>query len=144
MEYQLFGDTYVLRLDRGEEVVSSLKEFCQREKIALASVDGLGATDHLEICLYDVEKKMFHRHTFDEAMEITSLHGNVSTMDGDTYLHLHINTADSELKVHGGHLSACRISATGELFIRKIDGHVERRKDDVTGLNLYYFSQEEL
>ena len=144
MEYTEFDDTYVVRLDRGEEIISSLKEFCQKEKISLASVDGLGATDHLEICLYDVVNKVFHRHTFEEPMEITSLHGNISTMCGETYLHIHINAADSELNVHGGHLSACRISATGELFIRKIEGRVERRKDEVTGLNLYYFNQEEL
>ncbi len=139
MEYRLFGDTYVLRLERGEEVVTSLKEFCKKEDIKLGSIDGLGACDHLEVCVYDVVNKVFHRHTFDEVMEVTNLHGNISTMDGETYLHLHITAADENLNAHGGHLSACRISATAEIFVRRLDGIVERKKDDVTGLNLYHF-----
>ena len=38
MEYRRFGDTWVLRLDRGEEVLSSMETFCRAEGVRLGSV----------------------------------------------------------------------------------------------------------
>ncbi len=46
-------------------------------------------------------------------MEITSLVGNISQMNGEVYLHIHINLANEENKVFGGHLTSAIISATG-------------------------------
>ena len=141
MDYRKFGNTYVIRMDRGEEVVRTLTDFCQKEDVTLGSVDALGASDHAVIGLYDVETREFHKKTFDEPLEISSLHGNISTMNDEIYLHLHINLARGDLSVIGGHLAECRLSATCEMFVRKLEGRVERRHDnEVTGLNLYYFT----
>ncbi|MBQ6594699.1 MAG: DNA-binding protein [Clostridia bacterium] len=140
MEYRSFGDTWVIRMDRGEEIVSSLTEFCRRERVTLGAVEALGAADHAVVGLYDVEKRQFHKNTFDGPMEITSVLGNISVKDGEPYLHLHINLCGEDLRVFGGHLIECRISATCEMFVRRLDGVVERKlDDDVTGLNLYSF-----
>ena len=46
MEFQKFADTYVVRLDKGEEIIASLQKLCETEQIALASVTGIGAADH--------------------------------------------------------------------------------------------------
>lgn len=142
MRYQRFNDTYVLRLEKGEEVVSCLKNFCEKEKIVLGSIEGLGATNHLVVGLYDLDQKLYHKKEFNEAFEITSLLGNISSMNDEIYLHLHINVADENMKVYGGHLYECVISATCELFVRVIEGKVDRFKDDVTGLNLYDLKEE--
>ena len=140
MEFRRFGDTYVIRMDRGEEIIAALTAFCAQEGVKLASVEALGAADHVVIGLYDVGAKQYHRHAFDEQMEITSLLGNVSTKDGETYLHLHINLCREDMSVIGGHLNECRVSATCEMFVRRLDGAVERKLDEaVTGLNLYEF-----
>ena len=59
---------------------------------------------------------------------------------GETYLHLHINLCREDMSVIGGHLNECRVSATCEMFVRKLEGAVERKLDEaVTGLNLYKF-----
>lgn len=140
MEYRRFQDTYVIRMDRGEEVAASLTAFCRQEGVKLASVEALGAADRVVIGLYDVAAKQYHRHTFEEAMEITSLLGSVSTKEGEPYLHLHINLCRADMSVIGGHLNECRISATCEMIVRVLDGTVERKLDEaVTGLNLYEF-----
>ena len=65
--------------------------------------------------------------------------GNVSTMDGETYLHLHINLSDDEYKTYGGHLDSARISATGEIIIGTVEGEVNREFDEEIGINLYSF-----
>ena len=43
MEYRKFADTYVIRLDKGEEIISSLQAICEKENIRLGSVEGIGA-----------------------------------------------------------------------------------------------------
>ena len=140
MDYRKFNDTYVIRIDRGEEIMTALTGFCKKEKIALGSVEALGAADHVQIGLYDVASRQYHKHTFDGPMEITSLLGSISSKDGEPYLHLHINLCREDMNVIGGHLNECRISATCEMFVRVLDGTVTRRLDEaVTGLNLFEF-----
>ncbi len=139
MEYRRFGNTYIVRLNRGEEVISCITKLCREENITLGSINGLGAADHAVIGLYDVEKQHFEQKELNCPLEISSIHGNISTQEGEIYLHVHINLADESLTVHGGHLKECRISATCELFIEKIEGTVERVKDPETGLNIYKF-----
>ena len=140
MEYRKFNDTYVIRMDRGEEIIATLTDFCKKEKVALGSVEALGAADHVLIGLYDVAARQYHKHAFDGPMEITSLVGSISVKDGEPYLHLHINLCREDMSVIGGHLNECRISATCEMFVRVIDGTVNRKLDEaVTGLNLYEF-----
>ena len=50
MEYKRFGSTVVARIDRGEEVLSALKDIALRENIKLAAVSALGATEQ-KICV---------------------------------------------------------------------------------------------
>ena len=59
MEYRRFDDTYILRIDRGEEVLETLKALCAKEDIRLAQVDALGAVDHAVVSVYDVPTKTF-------------------------------------------------------------------------------------
>ena len=35
MIYKLYGDTYAVRLERGEEVVASIAELCEKEGIPI-------------------------------------------------------------------------------------------------------------
>lgn len=54
-------------------------------------------------------------------------------------MHLHINVADAEHHVYGGHLNECIISATCEIVIDCIEGHLNRRLDENVGLNIFEF-----
>ena len=135
-----YGDKYILRIDKGEELVRTLSTFCMTNNIKLGTITGLGATNKVTIGLFDTEKKEYQSNTLTGPMEITSLIGNISTKDNEIYLHIHINVADKDLKVFGGHLNECYISATCELVIEKIDGFANRKFDEEIGLNLYDFS----
>ena len=139
MEFRKFGDTYTVRMDRGEEILSTLAAFCEREDIRLAQVDALGAVDRASVAVYDVGTKTFYRRVFTEPMEITNLCGTVSRMDGRPYLHLHVTLADRELCCHGGHAVELTVAATCEMTVRVLPGEVGRRYDEATGLNLFSF-----
>ena len=139
MEYRRFGDKYVLRVDKGEEVLESITKLCRLEDIKLGYAVGLGATDHIVVGLFDTKAKVYKKTEIMGPMEITSLVGDISTMNGETYLHFHINVCDENMNVRGGHMNACYISATGEITVIKIDGTVEREPSEEIGLNLYKF-----
>ena len=139
MEHERFGDAYVIRMDRGEEIMSTLAAFCEKEGIRLASVEAIGALDRAVVGLYDVTEKVYHKKEFNEPLELTGLLGTVTEKDGQPYLHLHATFCDAEMRTHGGHVNELHISATCEMVLRLIPGQVGRRPDEVTGLNLFDF-----
>ena len=59
MQVKKVGDTLLVRIDRGEEIVASLLDLARKEQIQLASVTGLGAVDHVVFGTYGVEQKAF-------------------------------------------------------------------------------------
>ena len=139
MIYKLYGDTYAVRLERGEEVVASIAELCEKEGIRAGTVQGLGAADDATVGLYSIAEKKYYPTELKGDMEITALIGNVSTKDGELYLHIHATLGDDKGLAHGGHLNEAVVSATCELFIRKLDMVIERKADPKTGINLMVF-----
>lgn len=139
MEYRVFGNKYIARINKGEEIVEKIKELVEKENIKLGTITGIGAVGTATIGLFDTNTKEYHSTKLVGDFEITSLIGNISTKNGETYLHMHIALGDEQYHVYGGHLNEAVVSATCELVIEKIDGVVEREFDDNSGLNLYKF-----
>ena len=139
MDYKRYGDTIIARMDKGEEILTQLEAIARREEIRLASVSALGATDDMTVGVFRTAEKKYYANHFTGDMEIVSLTGTVSTMDGKPYLHLHMSAGDAEGHVFGGHLNRAVVSATCEMVIRIIDGQAERVHDASVGLNLFRF-----
>lgn len=139
MEYKRFDNTVVIRMDRGEEVLATLKEVALKENIKLASVSALGACDHFVAGVFKVDTKEYIKNVFDGDYEITALVGTINTMKGEYYSHIHITCGDEKGNCFGGHLNEARISVTCEMVVTIINGSVDRKKDDVTGLNVFKF-----
>ena len=139
MEFRKFGNKYVVRLEKDEEAVESIKILCEEQDIKLGTIAGIGATNKAIIGLFETSTKEYHSKELTGDMEITSLVGNISQMDGEVYLHIHVNLADHNNNVFGGHLTSAIISATGEIIIDSIDGTVDRKFNEEIGLNLFKF-----
>ena len=139
MEFRRFENDYVVRLNKGENVIESLKKLCKEENIKLAEITGLGASDKVEIGVFNTNTKEYKTKVFEGMFEITSLVGNATRKDGEVYLHIHINFGDAEGNVYGGHLVDSKISATSEIIVRKINGEVGRKLSQEIGLNLLSF-----
>jgi predicted DNA-binding protein with PD1-like motif len=140
MEYKHFDGGYWVRIDRGEEIMDSLKVFAHSENIRSASVSGIGAVGNACIGLYDTEAHRYIQNTFKKDMEIVSLLGSISEKDGEVYLHLHIGLADETGAMVGGHLTRAVVSGTCEIWIALTGGPVLRRYDPGIGLNRMEFS----
>ena len=126
MDYRKFGNTLIVRIDKGEEILEQVMEIASREHITLASVQALGAIGQFTAGVFRTEEKQYQANEF-------------STMDGKPYCHLHISAGDEKGQVFGGHLNRAVVSATCEMVIQIIDGQVERRFDEEIGLNLFHF-----
>ena len=59
MKYRVFGDTILVRIDRGEEILSCVQKVCEMEQVFLGSVTALAACDHVVIGLYSVTEQKF-------------------------------------------------------------------------------------
>ena len=139
MEYRRFGNTLIVRMDRGEDLLEKLKRVAVLEDIKLASVSALGTFSYMNVGIYDLEARQFKGNDFEGMFEIVSLTGTINTMDGQYYGHIHVAAGDAKGNVFGGHLSKGIIGATCEMVITVIDGIVDRVKDEETGLNIFKF-----
>ena len=136
MEYRKCGDTYVVRMDKGEEILEQVKALALAENIQLATVQALGAVNDFTVGVFDTVKKEYHANSFQGAYEIVSLTGTIDTMDGQFYCHLHMSAGNDQGQVFGGHLNRAVISATCEMIVRELPGSVDRAFSTEIGLNL--------
>ena len=136
METKRIDNYCIVRIDKGEEIVATLKQVCSEQGISLGRVTGIGAADSVKIGVFETGTKTYLSKDFTGDMEITSLCGNVTRKEGEVYLHLHVTLADKELKAFGGHLNAASVSATCECFIEILHGSVDRVFNEGIGLNL--------
>jgi uncharacterized protein len=136
MQYRKIGNKIVVRIDKGEEIVESLKTICKKLDIQSGSIIGIGATNKVTVGLLNTKTKKYQSKEFTGDHEIAPLTGNITTMNGEVYLHLHINICNADHASFGGHLNSAVVSVTFEGIIDSIDGQVSRQTDQETGINL--------
>ena len=139
MEYKKVKNHIIVRLDIGEEIISSIMNILKNEKISFATVTGIGATNTFTVGTYDVTNQLYKKSNYKGVYEIVSLLGNTSTMNNEPYIHIHMSAADKNNNVVGGHLNEAYISATAEIVLNIIETNVDRIKDPNTGLNIVKF-----
>jgi len=139
MDYRRKGNSIVLRLDGGDEIAASIIKVCSTEKIGSALVSGIGACRKAEIGHYNPKTKEYKTKKLSEALEIVSLSGNITMLDGKPAAHLHIVLAKEDFSAVSGHLMKAEIYPTCEITLILRDVKVRREKDEKTGLNLQRF-----
>lgn len=139
MTHKQFGLKYIVRLEKGEELVATLKNFCRVNNIKLGAITGLGAADKITLGLFNAKIKKYFPKEFLGDFELASVLGNISIMNGEVYLHLHATISDEDCQAFGGHLTSAVISGTFEGVIEAIDGEIGRKYNEDIGLNLYDF-----
>ena len=136
MKFKKINDTYFIRLDAGEKVLEALKYFCINNKIFCGYFFGIGSLDEAELAHYIVKTKKYTSELFRQPLEIVNLTGNISKMNNEVYLHCHITLSDVEMNAIAGHLKEGIIGATCEIVLIKLAGEINRKFDNVIGLNL--------
>jgi len=132
------GPHHVLVLSKGDEVVQTITDYCARERIHLGWIQGIGAVKHAQIGYYDEKTKEYVFKLQPGPFEVAAMQGNVTTTDGQAFLHLHavLSRMDDSISCIGAHLKAAVVSVTLEVLITVIDVPVSRKYDEDIGLNL--------
>jgi len=134
MKSRQLGSVYIIRLERGERILESLTAFCDREGVRAAYFDGLGTCRNAELGFFHIAAGIYDFRLFPEDCEITSLHGNVSLLEGRIRVHAHIVIGDSGFRSWSGHLKEAEVLATCEIVLRPLAGELHRKKAGETGL----------
>lgn len=127
---------YVLRLDRGEELVGTICGFLRKNGIASGELRGIGALADTELGFFDVGSNVYQRTSFPDSMELVQLLGNVSWSGDEPVLHAHAILAGPDLVARGGHLFRGTVSVTAEVYVTPGEERLTRRLDPEVGLLL--------
>ena len=137
MNYRKIGESYLIRLERGEKVMGKLKEFCEKEGIRSGHFTGIGGLERMEIAYYTIEDKKYHSKSFEKPpYELLSIKGNVSVSGGSLKIHAHVVIGDATFKTFGGHLNEGIVLPTCEIVFVPFGEKVERKMNQETGLPL--------
>lgn len=120
---------YCFRLVRGDDLKTSIVDFCKVNNIAAAAIiSAVGCLYQATIRLADgVRKKQY-----DGRYEIVSLTGTIASNGA----HLHISIADTLGNVFGGHLcESSLVNTTCEIVLVSLDDNYSftREYDESTG-----------
>lgn len=129
-------NNFVIRLERGEKIIESLQRFCKENNIKLGYFHGLGAVSKAELAHYRLDDKKYSSKIIEDALEIISLYGNITTMDNEIYLHSHIVVSNEKMQAFAGHLKEATVSATCEIVLVSLNGSINRIHNEEIGLNL--------
>ena len=126
----------IKKLKHGADLCEEIKAVCKKEKIQCGWFNAVGALKNLSLAFYDQKKKKYGTLKLKGAYEISSCMGNISLLDGETFIHAHINAADEKGNVKGGHLLKSEIFAA-ELALFPSRKILKRKFDQTTGLKLW-------
>ncbi len=73
--------------------------------INLAWLSGVGAVSKANIRYYDQPVQKWIDLELDQKLEVAGMWGNVSLLNGEPIVHVHIALADREGRCYGGHLA---------------------------------------
>ena len=144
MEYRQFGSTYYVRLDRGDEIISSILNICRTERIESAVYSGIGGCSEAQIQTFIPETGEFETQVYSGMLELVSLTGNVVSDDGgELHHHAHALFAykdGDEHRVAAGHIKSITVLYTAEIELRPtIGGTIKRQHDPETGTGFWKF-----
>lgn len=144
MDYKRYNDTWYIRMDRGDEILSGILAVCRKEGIRSAVFGGIGGCDKAEIQTFIPERKEFELQELTGMLELVSMNGSVVTDEKNEYYH-HTHAVfsykkDGEHRLAAGHIKSIRVLYTAEIELRPvIGGEIKRKYDKETGTGFWDF-----
>ena len=113
------GNTVLLKLSDGEDLVSSVEAAATQHDVVSGSVLwGIGMVQDFEIGFFG--PKGYEKSVFRDRHELLALHGSIA-MRADPKLHLHIAVGRRDHAVLGGHLFHARAAVVNEIQLARFD-----------------------
>ncbi len=133
---QLGAGSYMIRLEKGEDILDSLRRFAGTKRIRAAVFEGIGSLNKAKLGHYDFVTKEYKFEIFQDDLEILTLSGNISTMNRTPLPHAHVTLGRRDFSVIGGHLDEGSAANMVEIALRQLPGRLVKAKDEKIGLNV--------
>ncbi len=133
---QLGTDKYVIRLESGDDILQTLRQFASAKRLSASLLDGIGSLSKVKLGHYDFRTKQYRYETFQDDFEILNLSGNISRMNRQPLPHVHVTLGRRDFSVFGGHLDEGSAANMVEIGIWKLPGKLLKAKDEDIGLNV--------
>jgi uncharacterized protein len=129
--------TFAVILGTGDEVVSSLKKFVERENIHAATFTAIGALSGAVLLYFNWERKEYEKIPVREQVEVAAMIGDVADdPKGKPALHVHIVLGTRDGSAKAGYLGEAHVRPTLEVIVTESPAHLRKVKDDESGLAL--------
>ncbi|HHC07827.1 MAG TPA: DNA-binding protein [Actinobacteria bacterium] len=129
---------HLVRLATGDDLYEGLTTFVTDAGITAATVTCLGAVRRASLRYYDQDLHRYDDFVLDEHLELVAGVGNVSLLEGASFLHLHAAFARADGQAFGGHVNVGTEVFALEAHVTELRGEPPRRRpDDCTGLTLW-------
>jgi predicted DNA-binding protein with PD1-like motif len=120
------GGRHVLRLDPGDDVIGTIRDFAKKAGISAGIVTGLGSVDVITLGFLDPAGSEYVKRRFEERMEVAGLTGSLS-MDGEQpHVHLHAVVSPREFLAYAGHVHDAKVGAVLEVYVTAFPGRLDR------------------
>lgn len=136
MKSAIQGDTHVLALEIGEDLVESILRYAEKTKMSAASIQAIGAIRNFELGYYVLDQKQYLRKKVDEIAELISCAGNLAIKEDKQFVHVHVVAGLRDFSVIGGHLFSAIVAVTAEVILRPMPNVMKRSFNNETGLYL--------
>jgi uncharacterized protein len=136
MQEQSFDGRHVLRLEAGEEAISTLIDHLADDPDRFGFLSAAGGVRRVKLGYWDAATKAYQHREFEEQLEVLVLQGNISLKDGRPFPHLHAVFGRRDFSTIGGHVVEAEVYPTLEVWLRTERARIERRKDPESGLDL--------
>ncbi len=130
------GGVFVLVFENGDDVLTGLIEFAKVADIEGAFFSGVGAFQQATIGFFDLSTKAYLHIPIDEQVEVMSLAGNISRIEGKPKIHCHVVLGKRDGTALGGHLIDGVVRPTLEVFLNTTETRLTRKIDESTNLPL--------
>jgi predicted DNA-binding protein with PD1-like motif len=132
------GSSYLIRLERGEKALDSLKGFADHHRIGFAVIRAIGTFQRLTLGYYNPAEKTYEEQALDEPLEVLNLSGNITKGEnGEHIVHAHVTLGRPDYTTLGGHLVEATVGPTLEVIVETLPMTIRRRHDPDVGLNLW-------
>ncbi|OOM80831.1 PPC domain-containing DNA-binding protein [Clostridium sp. BL-8] len=136
MKFRKINSDYVIKMDKGDDLVKEITKLCKSENVRGGYFTGIGAISSVKLGWFNPKEKVYETKDIEEYLEITSLVGNVGRLsNGDVLVHNHITLSDKNFNIVGGHLFEGKISLAAEIFLRDLGEELEKSQDPEFSLN---------
>jgi len=131
------GKTYVVIFAKGDEILSGLTEFAERNKITAGHFAAIGALQSARFGWFDPAHKAYRDIPINQQVELISLIGDVGLVNGAPQIHTHGAVGLPDGEVRGGHLLQAVAWPTLELFFTTYSTTLIKKHDEETDLFLF-------